>query len=69
MHQIKTAIGFHMKQLDSKHAVYLSIALKLMKNTILNMFPDTEIVNTHNVKYLKYFEEKVNLSVGFENIK
>ena len=53
--QLKTAIGFHMKQLESKGAVYLKIVLRLMNNTTLNIFRDTRIVNISTVSYLDIF--------------
>ena len=50
--QLKTAIGFHMKQLESISAFYLKTVLRLMMNNTRNLFLDTRIVNIHTVCYL-----------------
>ena len=49
VHQLKTAIGFHMKRLESTNAFYLKTVLRLKKNNILNLYLETRIANTSTV--------------------
>ena len=55
VNQQKTAIGFLMKQMESKCVVYLKIVLILTKKTTHNIFQGTKIVNISTVCLLRNF--------------